>query len=94
MALTTPEQLDQLLVSIDADETLSDQTKKELRDRIKKSREIKPVVEGIKDVQDIQKDFAAAIEGSAPKFKARQTQKAFGSILADRPGRKQTILTR
>ena len=47
-----------------------------------------------KKLAQLRKDFAAATEGTDPKFRARQTQKAFATILGGRPGRGQTILTR
>ena len=87
---------DDLLASINADETISDITKAEFRNRISQSRARGPseLTPQFQEAASISKDFAAAIEGSAPQFRARQTQKSFRSILADRPGRGQTILTR
>lgn len=87
--------LDDLLASIEADETISDISKTEFRNRIKTGRRSAELAKDLfATAEDVGKDFAAAVEGSAPQFKARQTQKAFRSILADRPGRGQTILTR
>jgi len=46
-----------------------------------------------KQLIDLRDEFVAAKRGKAPKFKGRQFLQAQRTLLADRPGQKQTLLT-
>jgi len=77
----------ELLGQVGSDETLSDVTKKELETQLRGDV-------GTKDVSAASDIFKRAKEGLEGKFKSRQFQKQQRSVLSDRPGRKQTVLSR
>lgn len=76
-----------LLSQVGADPTLSDVTKKELESQL--AGEV-----GTKDVSAASDIFKRAKEGLDPRFRSRQFQKQRQSVLQDRPGRAQTVLSR
>jgi len=76
-----------LLGQVGADPTLSDVTKKELE--LQLQGEV-----GTGDVSAASTIFKKAKEGLDPRFRSRQLKKQQRSVLADRPGRAQTVLSR
>lgn len=89
-----------LLSSIQGDQTISDITKGELTSSLGELAEFEGAADTrafqsniLGNLGSINKRLAAAREGGGI-FAGRQQQKQRRSILADRPGRAQTILTR
>ena len=89
-----------LLGEIEGDETISDITRGELLGQIGQASDVLggqtsrvTLTTGRKSLDEITATLGRAREGGGI-FAGRQQQKQRRSILADRPGRAQTILTR
>lgn len=78
-----------LLTRIKGAKGISDITRNELTKRAS----ISPGSFTTEIFQGIESELAQAIEGRAPKFKERQLRQEQQKLVADRPGRRQTILT-
>jgi len=76
-----------LLSQLGSDPTLSDVTKRELESQLE--GEV-----GTKDVSAVGDVFKKAKEGLEGRFKSRQFSARRQSVLQDRPGRAQTVLSR
>jgi len=79
-----------LLSEIGEDEAISDLTRRELTSGFGE----KGSLLSAEQEKGLRSTFSAAREGKEAKFKQRQKSQARSELLADRPGRSQTILTR
>jgi phage repressor protein C with HTH and peptisase S24 domain len=77
---------DSLLTAIREDKTISDISRAEFSKSLMGEA-------GLANLGRISGEFAQAKEGRAPKFKERQLRQEQQKLVADRPGRRQTILT-